>query len=767
MLNGYSSARTRCANFSKKLHKSAANRYRTAVWTVAVAIVMFASQAFASQNQPVNESNPQEQAASHPTISPYGAQHAQQLMESLARLQNKLEQGVQLPEARTQSKLLPLLSPTTMACLSLPNLGDSIGQASEIFHQQLQQDPMLKEWWQTNAGMAGLIVDDALAKLQQFSGYLGDELMISVSGNGTDTSPLILAEVRKPGLQAFLQQIVKQYAGQGNAPVVFYTPAQLLATTKQPLHKPLMVLVRPDYMVAAADLKTLKGINTQLSHGGAGFTATPFGQRLVQAYQGSVGVLLGVNLQPVLSQIPKSGTGQSALDQSGFSDVKFLVIEGKYSGGILTSNTELDFAGPRHGIASWLAAPAALGGLDFVSPNAGLAAGAVLKNPADIFDEIKTLSANNSEAIQGIEQAEKELKINLRQDLFSKLTGQIVAAIDGPSTSQKPAWKVILQASDPAGLQQILKQAVAGVNTRSHTGKNIDLRQHSEDGLTLNFLQFNKEEKSDEIAYAVVDGYLVLAANEALLKEATAIHRSGNSIAKSDALHALLPKNPGGQMSAMLYEDFSRAYQSIVQQQPAELAQIIQPLLAHGQPAVISVYAEDQTIHVAAKGGAPNATAMLALTALTVPNVMQARIKANQTAAVATIRTLNTAQAAYSVDYAKFAPDLATLGPGSSENCGAAQDISERHACLIDKSLGNPGCTSGKWCTKDAYRYMVIGACSNGSCDDYVVVAIPLVDTDTRTRSFCSISDGVVRWHAGPPLKEPISADECRQWNSL
>ncbi len=765
MLNGYSSARTRCANFSKELRQFAANRCRKAVGIVAVAIVLFALQAFAAQSHSASaERGSQEQEASHQTISPGGTQDFKPLMESLARLQDRLEQGVQLPAARTQSKLLPLLPPTTTACLSLPNLGDSIGQASEVFHQQLQQDPVLGEWWQTKAGMAGLIVDDALAKLQQFSGYLGDELMISVSGTGTDTSPLILAEVRKPGLQTFLQQIVKQYAGQGNAPVVFYTPAQLLATTKQPAHKPLMVLVRPDYMVAAADLKTLKGINTQLSHGGAGFTATPFGQRLVQAYPGSVGVLLGVNLQPVLSQISKSGKDQAALDQSGFSDVKFLIIEGKYSGGILTSNTELDFAGPRHGIASWLAAPAALGGLDFVSPNAGLAAGAVLKNPADIFDEIKTLSSASPEAIQRIEQTEKELKINLKQDLFSKLTGQIVVAIDGPATP-KPAWKVILQASDPAGLQQMLKQAVAGVNASAKKGKSIDLKQHSENGMTWNVLQFDKGEKSDEIAYAVLDGYLVLAANEALLKEAVAINRSGSSIAKSAALHALLPQGPSGQMSALLYEDLSQIYQSVMQQQPQEMAQMLQPLLAHGQPAVISVFAEDQAIRAVSKGGALNAATPLILAAIAIPNLMRAKTEANQAAAAATIRTLNTAQTVYSVDYAKFAPNLATLGPGANENCGA-KEISEHHACLIDNSLGNSSCTSGKWCTKGSYRYIVIGACNNGTCDDYVAVGTPS-STNAGTRSFCSTSDGVVRWHAGPPLKEPISADECRQWNSL
>jgi type II secretory pathway pseudopilin PulG len=311
----------------------------------------------------------------------------------------------------------------------------------------------------------------------------------------------------------------------------------------------------------------------------------------------------------------------------------------------------------------------------------------------------------------------------------------------------------------------MLKQAVAGVNAGAKKGKSIDLKQHSENGLTWNVLQFDKGEKSDKIAYAVLDGYLVLAANETLLKEAAAIHRSGNSLAKSAALNELLPQGHTGAMSALLYEDLSQIYQSIMPQQPAEMAQMLQPFLAHGRSAVISVYAEDQAIRAISKGGALNAAAPLVLAAIAIPNLMRAKTEANQAVVVATMRTLNTAQAAYSVDYAKFAPNLASLGPGASENCGA-KEISEHNACLIDNSLGNSSCTSGKWCTKGPYRYTMIGACNNGSCDDYVAVGTPS-DTNAGTRSFCSTSDGVIRWHAGPPLKEPISADECRQWNSL
>ena len=61
------------------------------------------------------------------------------------------------------------------------------------------------------------------------------------------------------------------------------------------------------------------------------------------------------------------------MQRTGFGDVKYLVWEHKSVADQAVSQAELSFIGPRHGVASWLAVPALLGSLDFVSPKAMLA----------------------------------------------------------------------------------------------------------------------------------------------------------------------------------------------------------------------------------------------------------------------------------------------------------------------------------------------------------------------------------------------------------
>ncbi len=49
---------------------------------------------------------------------------------------------------------------------------------------------------------------------------------------------------------------------------------------------------------------------------------------------------------------------------------------------------------------------------------------------------------------------------------------------------------------------------------------------------------------------------------------------------------------------------------------------------------------------------------------------------------------------------------------------------------------------------------------------EYVVVATP-VNANTGTRSFCSTSDTVIHFKAGPPLTAQVSVSECRAWAPL
>lgn len=165
---------------------------------------------------------------------------------------------------------------------------------------------------------------------------------------------------------------------------------------------------------------------------------------------------------------------------------------------------------------------------------------------------------------------------------------------------------------------------------------------------------------------------------------------------------------------------------------------------------------------------------VLILVAMVIPNVMRARIGANESAARNTLRTINTAQVTYSTSYPErgYAKDLATLGPGQSGSCANSAGTAD-HACLIDNVLGNYTCTAGQWCVKGEYKYTLVseGRCGTAarSSDEndcnYMVVATPLGQSAGR-KSFCSTSDAVVRQRYGP-VDMPITAEGCASWTPI
>lgn len=680
------------------------------------------------------------------------------LLTEFGQLLTKLQQ-VEFPPPRSQSRLFPFLPESTVVYTAFPNYGGATHQALTIFQQELQQSPVLHSWWhQGELAEAGPKIEDALEKVYQLSQFLGDEMVVSVATEGRQGPSLrILAEVRKPGLKDFLQPIAKQLAGKSKPPFRVFDVKELAAAKDLfPPQEPV-ILVRPDLMVGTLDLAQLQMINTSLDASNKEFVSTPFGQRVVQAYDGGVTVVGAVDLQRLLKLVPQ-GANQSQMmfRRSGFADMKYLVWDHKTVAGQSASESELSFTGPRRGIASWLAAPGPMGSLDFVSPKAVLVASALLKNPAEIFDDIRDFStASNPKAFDSITQMETALKVSLREDVLRRLAGEITLEVDSLKPPD-PVWKAILQVNDPTGLQTTLKMLLSAMP--------FNAQQTEEDGITYHTLRIPSAKKAVEIGYAFVDSYLVIGSGQETVAEAVRLHRSGESLAKSAKLLAALPPGHGTEVSGLLYENPTAIAMLSMRQAMPEIAESLSQTTAEAKPVVVCAYGEESALREVSLSSGVDAGAVLVVSAIAIPNLLRARMAANESSAVGAIRVANTAQIAYASAYPQrgYARDLATLGPDPS----GTNKYSADHAGFIDDALGNASCKSGVWCTKSGFQFSITAACKKQSCDDYVVVGTP-VSGGTGTRNFCSTSDAVIRFRLGPPLSSPVSVSECQRWSPL
>jgi hypothetical protein len=133
----------------------------------------------------------------------------------------------------------------------------------------------------------------------------------------------VVAQVQHDGLKQFIQQEAAKYAG---------TKEHILVVDEQELNqipaqkgKQLLILVRSDFVAAAADAATLKQFVAGLNSGGGGFAGTPFGQRLAAQYKNGTEILFGADLAEMTSaHKPHNPEQNSRYRLTGLADVEYL-----------------------------------------------------------------------------------------------------------------------------------------------------------------------------------------------------------------------------------------------------------------------------------------------------------------------------------------------------------------------------------------------------------------------------------------------------------
>ena len=123
---------------------------------------------------------------------------------------------------------------------------------------------------------------------------------------------------------------------------------------------------------------------------------------------------------------------------------------------------------------------------------------------------------------------------------------------------------------------------------------------------------------------------------------------------------------------------------------------------------------------------------ILIIAAIAIPNLMRARMAANEASAVQSIKAINAAEITYSSSYPTvgFAPTLTALS-------GVTPCVpSSATACLIESGLAG-GYKSG-------YNFAAFGT-GGPPAISYYVTAVPVTVNQSGTRSFCSFEDAVIR----------------------
>jgi len=142
---------------------------------------------------------------------------------------------------------------------------------------------------------------------------------------------------------------------------------------------------------------------------------------------------------------------------------------------------------------------------------------------------------------------------------------------------------------------------------------------------------------------------------------------------------------------------------------------------------------------------------ILVIAAIAIPNLLQARMSANEASAVGSLSAIKSAEVAYDTAYPTvgYSPDILSLG--GANPCTPASTS----ACLVDSHLSTstPGSTG-----KSGYVYLATGIMPAGAINNaaFVAAAAPMLAHSTGNHDYCSTNDGVLRSQLANPGDSPV-----------
>ena len=131
-------------------------------------------------------------------------------------------------------------------------------------------------------------------------------------------------------------------------------------------------------------------------------------------------------------------------------------------------------------------------------------------------------------------------------------------------------------------------------------------------------------------------------------------------------------------------------------------------------------------------------TIILIIAAIAIPNLLRARMAANDSSAAASIRQISAAEITYFNTFPGAGFPLTMTPLGGAAPCSTTPATS----CLLDNNLATTGAGNGK----SGYTFAATGSAGAGSPinNQFYVTGTPLGSL-TGTRAYCAVEDAVLR----------------------
>jgi len=420
---------------------------------------------------------------------------------------------------------------------------------------------------------------------------------------------VVLAEVGNPGaLLEDLERAMEELgatAGGNNSVRILVDPFEEAGEGEA------FFWVSDDLLVAAPSVDSIRKVATAVAEG-SDFVQTELYRDLAAAYAEGSELLAGLELDSLWDRIVGEPDGEGeisgddVLEWSGLGDAQRVIARSRSRENKTQTEALLSFAGERRGVAAWLADPAPMGALDFVSAEATLATAMVVMDPLDIADELfDMLSRVDPRFTAELERLEDELGIDLRQDLAGPLGGEMAFALDGPLLPD-PSWKLVVEVYDPVRLQQTLEWVVERADQVAIAEGEPSVHLTSSERGGRQYYSLEREGGPVRAVYSFVDGYLLVAPSVALIERSLQTRSSEYTLLSSAVFRDLLPVDAHLDFSALHFQNVGSLVEPVARllseasNLDAEERSLIEELVAETEPSLFCAYGEPEGVRFVA-----------------------------------------------------------------------------------------------------------------------------------------------------------------------
>jgi hypothetical protein len=470
------------------------------------------------------------------------------MVGEMAELSRQIE-ALPMPALRTRSAIFEALPGDLAIYAAIPNISGTVADATKLFEERLAKNPMLAEWWKSNdvAQMRQMA-----EQLRTLGSEIGDEVVIAArrDAKGKIGEPFVIAELKGQNVRQALAQF------KGEVPME----------------------IGERFVVAGGKL--------DLNATPQGFANSELGQTVAKSYRQGAGWILAMDLEQFAGGPVRN-------------NMKRLMLERRDSGLRPDTRATVSFEGPRTGIASWLAAPAPMVSLDYVSPQAGFALSAVTKDARQMGEEF--LAMTGAAGSTELTELEARLGIRVLDDLLGPLGGEVTFALDG-GLVPVPSVVMVSEVYDSSRLSSSIRRIA-----QEFASKGVAYSEENVAGRTWYRLKANT--MPVEVNFTYDNGYVLAGPTRELLTKAMQNRQTGNGLARSTAFKQLIPAGSPVNMSGVIYYNLGPALQSVLNTVkstvgvPEQQAKAMDQLANAQEAVLIALYADEDRITVASSSG--------------------------------------------------------------------------------------------------------------------------------------------------------------------